>query len=50
MIPPLLHYISYKSTQGKKKNIEDLAGIIFSGIFMVVSTIFSAIALVENLK
>ena len=50
VLPPYLHYICYKETQTKSRSVWDLIDMTFGVIFMIVSTIFSAIALVNNMK
>lgn len=49
VIPPLLHWIVFRKEQKGVKNMQDLCGFVFSGCFMLVATIFSAITLIQNL-
>ena len=47
VIPPILHCICFKN---KGKESMDYVGIVVFGIFMIVSTIYSGITLISNMK
>ena len=50
IIPPLLHLICFKKTITKAEKAKDIACCVGFFIFMVISTIYSAITLIEGLK
>ncbi|OAO15593.1 10 transmembrane domain, possible aa transporter [Blastocystis sp. ATCC 50177/Nand II] len=50
IIPPLLHLICFKKTITKAEKAKDIACCVVFFIFMVISTIYSAITLIEGLK
>ena len=50
VLPPDLPYTCFKQTQTKNRTVWDLVDTAFGVCFMIVSTIFSAIALVKNMK
>ena len=49
VIPPLLHFICFKNSLSTKDKCVHILAIVFSSVFMLVSTAFSTAHLIHNI-